>query len=335
MIEVFEFFANLKHNHDSGNLSPFKTTVSSGVGSEAFRDATLSGLNASTRATNSIAGSAEKPLPALAVVYLNRAVTESEKQGRERFIKAYSRFYPRMRHQLYVVNKGFAAEQLPEEYALFQDLKPHYIDIDDNGFDLEAYRKAAHRIEEPVVYFMNTHSEPLHSGWLDKVYDAFTSNCQVGLVGCTANWETHYPYLPNFPDYPNFHVRTNGFMLAKQDYLDAMANRTLENKFDAYQFEAGILSLTRHILASGRQVLVVGNKGVVPPHQLWRAGLFRSGRQANLLLADNQTRIYQQASLLVKLGIWAKSYTLFFKVCSPNRLRIFLTHLFARFLPWR
>ncbi len=320
---------------DCGDLSSFNTAVSRSVGSEVFRDVKLSCINTSTKNTNSITGSVEIPLPALAVVYLNRAVTETEKQGRARFIKAYSHFYPRIPHQLYVVNKGFAKEQLHAEYALFQDLKPHYIDIDDNGFDLEAYRKAAQRIEEQVVYFMNTHSEPLHSGWLDKVYDAFTSNCQVGLVGCTANLETLSPYLPNFPDYPNFHVRTNGFMLAKQDFLEAIANRTLERKVDAYQFESGKLSLTRHISASGRQVLVVGNKGEVLPHQLWRAGLFRSGRQANLLLADNQTRIYLQSSIIVKLGLWAKSYTLFCKVCTLMRLRIVLTQMFSHFLPWR
>lgn len=287
------------------------------------------------KAMNSIIGSAGKPLPALAVVYLNRAVTEPEKKSREHFIKAYRRFYPKMRHQLYVVNKGFAVEQLHEEYALFQDLNPHFIDIDDDGFDLEAYRKAAHRINEPVVFFMNTHSEPLQSGWLDKVYAAFISDSEVGLVGCTASFETLYPFPMNFPEYPNFHVRTNGFMLARQDYLEAMANRTLKNKAEAYEFESGMLSLTRHILASGRQVLVVGNKGLVSPHQLWRASLFRSGRQANLLLADNQTRIYLQAFVVVKLGLWAKSYTQFCKVCTPHRLCVFVAHLFFRFLPWR
>lgn len=109
-----------------------------------------------------------------------------------------------------------------------------------------------------------------------------------------------------------------------------VANKTLLSKDDANQFEAGKLSLTRHIFFSGRQVLVVGNKGVVPLHHLRHASLFRSDWQANLL-ADSQTRIKQQVSVLVKLGLWAKSYTLFCKVCLPKRLRILLATCFPGF----
>ena len=50
--------------------------------------------------------------PDLAVVYLNRAKTRDESAARERFIRAYLRFIPKVRHVLYVVNKGFSDEEL-------------------------------------------------------------------------------------------------------------------------------------------------------------------------------------------------------------------------------
>lgn len=261
-----------------------------------------------------------KQFPDLAVVYLNRAATETETTARERFIRAYRRFLPEVPHELYVVNKGFSAEQLREQYMFFKDLTPRFINIDDQGFDLEAYRKAAIQIEEPIIFFMNTHSEPLQHGWLDKVYAAFTSSSQIGLVGCSGSMETHHPFAPGFPGYPNYHVRTNGFMIARQDYLDITEGRPLENKLQAYQFEAGRLSMTWMIQSSGRRALVVGKQGTVQPQILWYANIFRSWNQRNLLLADNQTRAYQKASFLGKLKIWALSHSCLSQL-HPQRLR--------------
>lgn len=261
-----------------------------------------------------------KQLPDLAVVYLNRAATETETTARERFIKAYQHFLPVVPHELYVVNKGFSAEQLSEQYMLFKELAPRFINIDDQGLDLEAYRKAASQIEEPIIFFMNTHSEPLQYGWLDKVYDVFTDSSQVGIVGCSGNMETLHPFFPGFPGYPNYHVRTNGFMILRQYYLDLVVDRALETKIQAYQFEGGRQSLTWMIQVSGLQALIVGSKGIARPKILWRAGIFRSGNQSNLLLADNQSRAYQAASFVGKLKIWALSHT-FLSQLHPQRIR--------------
>lgn len=268
---------------------------------------------------------ADRQFPELAVVYLNRATNEAETVGRERFIRAYQRFLPAVPYNLYVVNKGFAPEQLREQYMLFKDLAPRFINVDDEGLDLEAYRKAAGQIEEPVIFFMNTHSEPLQHGWLDKIYATFTASRQVGLVGCSGSMETHHPFFSGFPDYPNYHVRTNGFMIARQDYLNVVKGRPLETKLQAHQFESGRQSMTWMIQASGRKALVVGRRGAVQPQVLWRAGIFRSLNQSNLLLADNQTRSYQTASFLGKLKIWVLSHS-YLSQLHPQRLRWLLSN---------
>lgn len=286
----------------------------------------------------------QQPLLKLNVVYLNRAKTTAEKDARPRFVQAYQRFFPKVEHQLYIVNKGFSAAELPAEYALFQNLSPQFLDISDEGFDLEAYRQAALKIGETsnsVIFFMNTHSEPLHQDWLDIVYAAYTSAPNVGLVGCTANFETNWPFLPDFLPAPNFHIRTNGFMIAPQHFLSMfehypklLRNATISSKKDeivrlyAYQFEAGANSLTRRTQASGLAVLVVGKKGVVRRRNLWRAGLFRCGKQANLLLADNQTRNYQNFSLAKKFYYWIMTYVAF-NLLPWQRLRLVIYVLFV------
>jgi len=262
--------------------------------------------------------------PDLAVVYLNRAKTEVEITARKRFILAYQRFIPKVQHVLYVVNKGFSQEELSVQYALFQTLEPCFIDVDDESFDLEAYRKAALQIEEPIVFFMNTHSEPLQVGWLDKVYACFTSSDNIGMAGCSGNVETHYPFVADFPAYPNYHIRSNAFMLARHDYLKMLEDRPLDTKLQAYQIEAGLLSLTRMIQATGREAVVVGRQGEVNQQKLWKAGIFRSGCQQNLLLADNQTRQYQQASNFKKLMIWLINYTHLSQIYPFQRLYFYM-----------
>ena len=262
--------------------------------------------------------------PDLAVVYLNRAKTRDESAARERFIRAYLRFIPKVRHVLYVVNKGFSDEELCDQYALFEILESRFIDIDDDGFDLEAYRKAAQLIEEPIVFFMNTHSEPLHMGWLDKVYDCFTSRDSIGMAGCSGNLETHHPFVPGFSTYPNYHIRSYAFMLARHDYLKMLENRIIDNKLQAYQIEAGILSMTRMIEATGRQAVVVGRQGEVYEKILWKSGIFRSACQQNLLVADNQTRHYQQANQFLKLMIWLINYSYLSQIYPSQRLFYYL-----------
>lgn len=247
--------------------------------------------------------------PELAVVYLNRAKTDAERAARQRFIEAYQRFHPTTPHVLYVINKGFSPQALRSQYMLFKDISPRFIDIDDSGLDLEAYRQAAVLIDEPTVFFMNTHSEPVHPDWLDKVFESFNSSSQIGLAGCTGNIETLHPYFPGFPHSPRYHIRSNGFMISRDDYLEVTRGRNLSEKVEAYQLEAGLHSMTWMIESNGREAVVIGKRGAVKKEILWRANIFRSGNQGNLLLADNQTRIYQRASILAKLKLWLTTYT--------------------------
>lgn len=249
------------------------------------------------------------PVPDLAVVYLNRLKNEDEKLARQRFVDAFKRYKPSTPYSLYVINKGFDDGELHEQYRFFQELTPNFINLGDDGIDLSAYRQAALKIPESVVFFMNTYSEPLQTNWLEGIFETFMSSAEISLVGCSASTETAHPFLPEFPEYPNFHVRTNGFMLKREDFLALTEGRTLLTKEDGYQVEAGTQSLTRMVLASGKKVVPVGLKGAIKPRSLWRKSLFRCGRQRLLLLADNQTRAYEQSSTFGKIRLWALTHT--------------------------
>ena len=82
--------------------------------------------------------------------------------------------------------------------------------------------------------------------------------------------------------------------------LEGDLARTLDwgdarTKWAAWEIENGTRSLTRQVLARGLEPLVVGRDGVGYPITRWRqADVFRTGRQANLLVADNRTRDFAE-----------------------------------------
>jgi len=96
----------------------------------------------------------------------------------------------------------------------------------------------------------------------------------------------------DIPAFPNYHVRTNAFMVARRT-LDRIRFRPLRWKLSAYKFESGNDSLTNQVLRLGLKVLVVGRDGEGYPPERWHlSNTFWQSNQENLLVADNQTEAY-------------------------------------------
>ena len=75
-----------------------------------------------------------------------------------------------------------------------------------------------------------------------------------------------------------------------------MNTASVVRKWDAWRFESGRESMTRRLESHGLNVLVVGRDGVAYRKDDWANSFtFRSGGQANLLVADNRTRQYADA----------------------------------------
>ena len=113
-----------------------------------------------------------------------------------------------------------------------------------------------------------------------------------------------------FKPFPNPHIRTNAFMLKKDDFLSINPGK-LTTKFMAYTFESGRNGLTAYFLKRHKKIFVLGKNGMAyHPVQWPESNTFWIHQQANLLISDNQTRIYDNASdanrkLMTKLA-WAQ-----------------------------
>lgn len=106
--------------------------------------------------------------------------------------------------------------------------------------------------------------------------------------------------IAGYPGFPAPHVRTNAFLIERELLLSLRGGR-VGTKSAAYRFEGGTRGLTGQLLARGLAPLLVGRDGEPLAHERWPdADLFWQGTQRDLLVADNQTRAYEDGDSTVR-----------------------------------
>jgi hypothetical protein len=260
------------------------------------------------------------------------------------FAGSYERFSSGVDHQLYIVFNGVDNDAVPEAYIrllhekniTFKDLRMS------SGQDIDAYFYAARQIDSEYILFLNTYSTFNSSDWLLKYYNGF-SVPGTAAVGATASFQSHrstvyalndwkwntsktlrvnfdkYKLLVKaffywsllFKPFPNPHLRTNAFMVRRNLFLGLIQPR-LRTKFDAYVFESGRKGMTNQLLRRRHLIQVVDKYGTLYPlGKAKESHTFWIGQQEGLLIADNQTRMYDQADQLEKTKLtrlaWGKN----------------------------
>lgn len=242
------------------------------------------------------------------------------------FVASYRRNSAGVEHRLVIAFNGFDNETDLREYRdVLAGVEHEWFVVSPPTQDLPVYFKAAESFGDRYFCFLNSYSVILDQGWLAKMHMHVTKS-GTGLVGASGSYESYYtnlelgrgPYstsrfflrrlahdLPllykdyrtyaNFLPFPNPHVRTNGFMLAREIMLGLRVRR-LRTKMDCFKLESGRDSITRQIMRRGLKPLVVGRDGRAYEKEEWfESATFRRGGQRNLLVADNQTRQYREA----------------------------------------
>lgn len=225
----------------------------------------------------------------ICVVYLLR-----EPQAVAPFFESYESHPAGMEHQLLVLNKGQRASV---------SLKPEWLGagMSDRGMGLRAFALACRKFARNFDYLccLNSWSVIQADDWLAKLH----AGIQVpgaGIAGATGSWESFYSNDPGwlrrqlFPPFPNYHIRTTGFIMRTEVMRRVWPGFSLTKKFE-YLSELGKRGITQKVMRLGLQPYVVGSNGRVYPKTEWLASnTFRSGNQENLLIADNHTVQYQQ-----------------------------------------
>jgi hypothetical protein len=202
-------------------------------------------------------------------------------------------------HRLAVIFKGFGTpEAAVEHQRLLAGIEHDALFYDQPTLDLPAYAHAARTLDAEHLCFLNSESVLLAPGWLGALREALAPT-GVGIVSATASYERTHSLIPTrrrrWPRFPNPHLRTNAFMLARRLMLSADWP-PVETKARAWELESGYRSLTRHAWSQGLEALVAGRGGTTfRPHEWAASATFRGGRQENLLVADNRTREWDEA----------------------------------------
>jgi hypothetical protein len=237
------------------------------------------------------------------------------------FLHSYRTHAPGADHLLLLILKGFGGREIPGAYrSLLEDLPHRAVHVPEGRFDVGAYDRAVRQVQAPAFLLLNSFSEILADEWLSLLGRHLREG--VGVVAASASHESvlglepgptiHPPLVwpfrsrwrkarrrarrnRGFVRFPNPHVRTNAFLLRRETWL-ALDLGALGVKQDARRFESGVHSLTRQVQAMGLRTLVAGRNGRSYAPDAWAQSFtFRSGRQENLIVADNRTRQYEQA----------------------------------------
>jgi hypothetical protein len=123
----------------------------------------------------------------LGVVYLYRKL-EGEAPIRS-FLDGLRRFPAGATYQLHVVLKGFPDRQSQQRaLGLFGDVPVNPIEVNDFGYDIGSYLKAAQLVSNRRLIFLNAFSVILGANWLAH-YNNAMDGPRVGIVGATGSWQ--------------------------------------------------------------------------------------------------------------------------------------------------
>jgi hypothetical protein len=256
------------------------------------------------RMTNRPSGS-----KSIAVVYLARGAEPDCLARFSVFRDSYRRFAAGIEHTLFVILKGFPDDaQRSIADATFAGCNATAIFTADDAFDIGAYAEAIRHIPHDRICFLNTNSEILCDAWLAKLAINL-DRPRVGIVAATASFESLSLLDSRFPRFPNVHLRSNAFMMAREHAVQILPAFKIRNKKDAFLAESGPESITRRIFAMGLMARVVGRngRGFQPPS--WAlSDTFRRGLQSNLMVHDNVTRTFERSPWEEKKTLAAQTW---------------------------
>jgi len=243
----------------------------------------------------------------------------------KRFLQSYAECNGGIDHDFVVLFKGFKKGGNITEYKeLLKGFSYKHLLLHDFGFDIRAYFVAAKTFKYNYFCFLNSYSYLLDQEWLIKMYKHISKQ-GVGLVGASGSYESRYTNFLGeqsrnkdktsytqimkdfqrwkklmrrkyfFDPFPNYHIRTNGFIISRE-VMNRLHYGCILKKMDAYRFESGKNSLSKQILKMNLTILVVGKDGKGYEKEEWhKSDTFRQGTQSNLMIADNQTDLFLSA----------------------------------------
>lgn len=145
------------------------------------------------------------------------------------------------------------------------------------------------KIKFPTIY--NGHALSFKDNLINTVH--FIRRC----IQFSRRWVY---FAINFSSFPNPHIRTNAFMIRKSIICNLKLPQ-INTKMDAWLFESGRSGLSASVKKQKKKLVVVGRNGCSYDEDEWfHSNTYKQANQDNLLIADNQTNVYQFGDVSIR-----------------------------------
>ena len=234
-----------------------------------------------------------------------------KKNSFQNFVEKYNKFKSGIDHDLLICFKLLKNEEILLIKNCIKTINYiEYIDeFKSNDYDLGSFNRVAKSYPSRLIFFLNGNSYPNCDDWLKKVFDNYEDNSIIGTSASnlsllsTLRLKKIYKiisyffklikYRKIFNKFPNPHIRTNGFLIKSDDFINFMKNKNLCNKEDAWSIESGKLGLTNSFKSKGYHIYVVNSDGKKFEEVDWKLSLtFNYLSQNKFIISDNQIRKY-------------------------------------------
>lgn len=271
------------------------------------------------------------------------------------FFDSYKKYNAGYNHNLFIAAKSYennpAAYDKLRDFAKENNAK--IIDLPDDGMEFAAFYRSAKQCTSEYIFFITTNSYILKNDWLKFFVQAAAKNENYKFIGAMGSWGNAFTNIfkkilnkliirfskhhvsqgsrsmPPFKTkllmlkdtifnpmpFPNYHIRTNAFLIDKQLYIDYMDKQGFpKTRYDAYKIECGHNSLTNFIKSHGFDVGIVGADAKLYKMPEWdKSETFRNASLKNLIIGDLLTTNYLNSSTAAKIRLekqtWGYSST--------------------------
>ena len=179
------------------------------------------------------------------------------------------------------------------------------------------------------IFWMNDHSYPVSKNWLKKI---MKHDKKKNFLGTSGSFSSHFSnsffrhkndnyltallkilfFLFSVPSFPNPHIRTTGFLINSNEFIEFMKSKRIKSKLQSFLIESGNNSLTNFFKRKKYDIFIVNKDGQkFSLQEMRKSYTFAYKKQNKFLISDNHIRNYLKLSKKEKIKrskhVWGKN----------------------------